>query len=326
MSCLPHGPCRFAPQCAGPPWNRTALAVDWTWVSALESLRPVVAGGPGPTAGCLWRFDRVLHGARYYRLLAVVQDSALDLARVVVPLRNASIAPAPRARAEQSGLDALASMSRAWEAMQTELVQAAHTTGTMGTIATNEALNWHSLAGQPISLLLESSNNASIPSHALPSTAYTGLPHFFARTTRTAVTVDESSLQLTLVAVGARVDGQVNVELRWRPVGDTEWRVEPLVRAGGSTRGVFVGAVPFSIAYRSLPSVPRRAPGFHGDAARQATTVEDCAAGSSTPPAFEWFANATWSDGKVTLYAPPEAADGQYAVVSVLSAQSTDFD
>ena len=40
----------------------------------------------------------------------------------------------------------------------------------------------------------------------------------------------------------------------------------------------------------------------------------------ATIAAFEWFANATWSDAGLTLYAPPEAADGQYAAVSVLPA------
>ncbi|NMC19876.1 MAG: hypothetical protein GYA33_05585 [Thermogutta sp.] len=211
------------------PWEQ--VAPEYAFVAELEALRDRIAG-----PGNLERFDYWLNLFRYMRANGQVNCTWAAYNAAFAKAKQAAAPEEQRRIAREEALPLRVQLVR--EAAQTHHYLSAHvsTYGGLGNVA-----NWqqHVL---PMLLYdpgaeLEQMLGEPLPPEARPGTNYDGPPRLIVPTQRTLLTAGEA-FRLKVILLGSVPDRAV---LRWRPLGDEDFRGVPLEH---EARGVYRVTIP----------------------------------------------------------------------------------
>ncbi|GAB6187037.1 malectin domain-containing carbohydrate-binding protein [Thermopirellula anaerolimosa] len=206
------------------PWEK--VAPEYAFVSQLEALRDRVVG-----PGNLERFDYWLNLFRYMRANGQVNCTWAVYNAAVAKAKQAPTPEEQRRVAREEALPLRIQLVRETAQAHHYLLAHVSTYGGLGNVA-----NWqqHVL---PMLLYdpgaeLEQMLGEPLPPEAQPGTDYEGPPRLIVPTQRTLLTAGEA-FRVKVIVLGFTPDRPV---LRWRPLGDKEFRDVPLEH---DARGVY---------------------------------------------------------------------------------------
>ena len=237
---LAAGPCNAV--CPGV--NPTCPVTGFEFVTKMAALRATVKGKSNAARLEVW-YNSFL----YFSRIVTVEELATKLTESLANMTRPNATQAEKHATALAALPKLVALSRAWDLMTTSLQQTVTSSGTLGTLATNDA-NMR-LRVFPFASTVAALRSASVhvPASALPSTHYLGPDRLLVRTIRTTAMCTEETL--TIKATLLTADDSTlehGVSLHWRTLGSSTGKWHSLVgkRCGGVSRGVFSFVVQLS--------------------------------------------------------------------------------
>eukprot|EP01043_Picozoa_sp_COSAG02_P056319 COSAG02_NODE_6662_length_3432_cov_2.361236_2_plen_274_part_00 len=215
-----HGQCKadacnaFLPNATCPPVRAFEV------LAALKKVEPKVVGAANKARFKVWQ-----KSFEYFAQLVAVELAGTKLNEALANLSKPNATVAERTAILKAALPKLDRLSRAWETMTTSLQQTVMSTGTLGTLATNDAnmyvrnFPFQSTAAQFEAVGLH------LPPTFLPSSRYLGPDRLFVRTVRTTVLREERNLSITVTLLSQsenKPQHDINQEQRTVTV---HWRV-----------------------------------------------------------------------------------------------------
>jgi len=211
------------------PWDKAREA--YAFAEAFAALRPRVRG-----AGNLERFDYWMHQFRYMAATAHLRCTWAEFNKAMDQVKAEKDAEKKKELARTVALPLRKQLvERVGEAYGLLLATVSNS-GEMGTVANWEQHIFPGLLDSPGKALAEALGEA-LPADALPPKDYAGPTRVFVPTVRTAVASGET-LHLKAIVLAARPPSRA--VLRWRPMGEGEFRDVPLAHLA---RGVWTAEV-----------------------------------------------------------------------------------
>lgn len=203
------------------PWAEQQA--DYAFVDEFAALRANVTG----TAN-LERFDYWMNTLLYLRATAEMRCHWNTFAKALKKAKAEQDPERAKRFAWEVVLPARVTLVRAVERVYQYLLATASTPGELGTIANLEQHTFLAMLEAPAAEL-ETLLGEPLPARARLSCTYDGAPRLVVLTKRTALDPGETFLAKALLLDNTpALDGA----LHWRPLGQSEFKAEPIVRAG----------------------------------------------------------------------------------------------
>jgi hypothetical protein len=211
------------------PWDE--VAKQYGFLEELIALRPNLEG-----VGNLSRFDYWINQFRYLRDIAKVRCVWGDYEKTMEKVRAENDPAARKQLAKMLALPKRIELIEAFAQMHRDLLATVSTPGEMGNVA-----NWQM---QTLPVVLDAPGEElakmlgeNLPTEAMPSSQYTGIPRLVVPTVRTGLVVGES---LTVKAIVLGLEPR-EVTAYWRPLGIGEFTRVEMKRL---PRGGYVTTIP----------------------------------------------------------------------------------
>ena len=231
-----RGKCK-ADSCNGFAPNSTCAPVHFGFVNTFRELAPRVRGAANRARFSIWH-----NSFEYFGQLVEVELAATKLIESMTNLSNRNSTISQKRAIGLTALQKLRQLSRAWENMTSSLQQTVMSSGTLGTLATNDANMYiRNFPFNSTKTTLEALG-IKVSKDALPRAEYSGPDRLFVRTVRTTILLSEGTLniQATLLTKQATYsDDTWEVVLHHRMLAQNPqpWTTMLLSRVPG--RGVF---------------------------------------------------------------------------------------